>query len=78
MREALIRVYIDAEKLLKLKGILEPAGSFQNHAEQQEHELSVGSSYLLDQLNNEEVKNLNHYMWEKERIVELKLNVQTV
>jgi hypothetical protein len=40
--------------------------------------LAVGSSYLQENLNNEEVEELNKYIWEKERIVELQLDPATV
>lgn len=43
-----------------------------------EHELSVGSSYLQNNLNSEEVDSLNKYIEEKERIVELKLDAVTI
>lgn len=67
---------------MRIKGILEPvsgsAKSFDNPKEEMEHELSVGSSFLLNQLNNEEIDALNHYIYEKERIVELHLEAATV
>jgi len=40
---------IDAEKLLKMKGVIELSAAsktFETKKEQAEHELSVGSSYL--------------------------------
>ena len=40
--------------------------------------MSTGSSYLLNQLNHDEVENLNKYIAEKERIVELHLTAQSV
>ena len=51
---------------------------FENKKEEMEHELAVGSSYLQEQLNMEEVETLNKYIWEKERIVELHLEPATV
>jgi hypothetical protein len=62
---------IDAEKLLRMKGIIEnPAGkAFENKKEELEYELSVGSSYLQDQLRAEDVDALNSYIREKERII---------
>jgi hypothetical protein len=73
---------IDAEKLLRIKGVLEPLATpnkgFETKKEELEHELSVGSSYLIDSLNNDKVEEWNNYIREKERIVEIKLTAQTV
>jgi len=44
-----IKYCLDAEKLLKMKGVIElsaPSKTFETKKEQAEHELSVGSSYL--------------------------------
>jgi len=71
---------IDAEKILRMKGIIEnPVGkAFENKKEELEYELSVGSSYLQDQLRAEDVDALNSYIREKERIIELHLDPATV
>jgi hypothetical protein len=65
-----------------MKGILDIPSStgkaFENKKEEQENELSVGSSYLQNSLNTEEVDSLNDYIKEKERIVELKLTAATI
>lgn len=53
-------------------------GHFETAKEELEHALATGSSFLLAQLNNEEVDGLNKYIAEKERIVELHLTAQTV
>lgn len=55
-----------------------PSMGFDNKKEELEYELSVGSSYLLDSLSNDKVEEWNKYITEKERIVELVLNAQTV
>jgi hypothetical protein len=62
---------IDAEKLLRMKGLVEvPAGKgFENKKEEEEFVHSVGSSFLQDGLNHEEVDRYNTYIYEKERIV---------
>jgi hypothetical protein len=73
---------LDAEKLLRIKGVIEPLQTptmgFDTKKEELEHELSVGSSYLLDSLNSDKVEEWNKYITEKERIVELVLTAQTV
>lgn len=51
---------------------------FDSKKEEVEHELSVGSSYLLDSLDSTKVEEWNKYITEKERIVELILTAQTV
>lgn len=71
-------LYIDVEKILRMKGVIENSGKFEIRKEEVEYELSVGSSYLQDNLNSEEVENLNKYIEEKERIVELKIDAATV
>lgn len=57
---------VDAEKVLKMKGVIESTGApgktFENKKEELEYELSLGSSFLLDQLNGEEVSQLNTYI----------------
>lgn len=62
---------------MRIKGVLEP-GHFESAKEEQEHALATGSSFLSAHLNNEEVEELNRYIAEKERIVELHLTAQTV
>jgi hypothetical protein len=71
---------IDAEKLLRMKGLVEvPAGKgFENKKEEEEFVHSVGSSFLQDGLNHEEVDRYNTYIKEKERIVELYLDATTI
>lgn len=58
--------FIDVEKLMKIKGILEPTlgdhHTFETKKEEAEHYLSVGSSYLQDSLNNDEVNRLNRFI----------------
>ena len=63
-----------------MKGVLDLGSgkAFESKKDEQEYELSVGSSYLQDQLNAEEVTALNDFITEKERIVELHLNAATV
>jgi hypothetical protein len=65
---------------MRIKGVIDlPASAkFENKREEQEYQLSVGSSYLQNQLNSEEVDSLNEYIKEKERIVELHLDAATV
>jgi hypothetical protein len=65
---------------LRIKGVLEPLNGkqFDSKKEEIEHQLALGSSYLHDQLNNEEVDALNQYIEEKERRVELKLDPATI
>jgi hypothetical protein len=65
--------FIDAEKILQMKGLIDViAGkSFENKKEEDEYMHSVGSSYLQESLNNEEVDSFNNYITEKEKIVEL-------
>jgi hypothetical protein len=62
---------LDAEKLLRMKGLVEvPVGKgFENKKEEEEFVHSVGSSFLQDGLNHEEVDRYNTYIYEKERIV---------
>jgi hypothetical protein len=71
---------IDAEKLLKIKGVIDLGAtkSFDIKKDQTEFELSVGSSYLQNQLNVEELQALNEFIKEKERITEYKLDAATV
>jgi hypothetical protein len=72
---------IDAEKLLKIKGVIELGAAtkiFEIKKDQAEFELSVGSSYLQNQLNVEELQALNEFIKEKERIIEYKLDAATV
>lgn len=52
--------------------------SFEIKKDQAEYELSVGSSYLQDQLNVDELQGLNEFIKEKERIIEYKLDAATV
>ncbi len=52
--------------------------SFDTKKDQGEFELSVGSSYLQNQLNVEELDALNQFIKEKERIIEYKLEAATV
>lgn len=70
----LIILVIDVEKLLRLKGILEPHSDgkqqFENKKEEEEYVLSVGSSYLLDSLNNDEVVTMNKYIEEREKVID--------
>jgi hypothetical protein len=56
-----------------MKGLIDViAGkSFENKKEEDEYMHSVGSSYLQESLNNEEVDSFNNYITEKEKIVEL-------
>lgn len=61
-----------------MKGVIENSGKFESHKEEVEYELSVGSSYLQNNLNSDEVDNLNKYIEEKEKIVELKIDAATV
>ena len=62
---------IDAEKLLRMKGLVEvPAGKgFESKKDDEEYVHSVGSSFLQDALKHEEVDRYNTYITEKERIV---------
>lgn len=48
---------VDAEKLLKLKGVIEldSKTTFDHKREEQEHYLSIASSFLQNSLNSEEV-----------------------
>ncbi len=71
---------IDAERLLRLKGVIESDGKivFDHRKEEQEHILSIASSYLLDSLNNEQVETMNKYIQEAERVEELRLDAATV
>ena len=54
-----------------MKGLVEvPAGKgFEIKKEEEEFVHSVGSSFLQDGLNHEEVERYNTYIYEKERIV---------
>jgi hypothetical protein len=71
---------IDAEKVLRMKGLIDiVAGkAFENKKEEEEWVHSVGSSYLQDALNSDEVDQYNQYITEKEKIVELTLDKATV
>jgi hypothetical protein len=71
---------IDAEKLLRMKGLVEvPIGKgFESKKDEEEYVHSVGSSFLQDALKHEEVDRYNTYITEKERIVELKLDATTI
>lgn len=52
--------------------------SFDNIKDEEEYVHSVGSSYLQDALNSEQVEAYNTYITEKEKIVELKLEAATI
>ena len=68
--------------MLKIRGILEPiqvqGKAFDTKKEELEHVLSVGSSYLQDSLNNDELESLNKFLEESEKINELVLDPHTV
>ena len=67
---------------MKIKGVIDPSTTsgkrFDNPKDEMEHELAVGSNFLQENLNYEEVETLNKYIWEKERIVELHLDPATI
>jgi len=67
---------------LKIRGVLEPtqdqSKTSENKKEEMENILAVGSSYLQDQLNNEEIESLNQYLEESEKLNELVLDPRTV
>ena len=67
---------------MKIRGVLEPtqdqSKTSENKKEEMENILAVGSSYLQDQLNNEEIESLNQYLEESEKLNELVLDPRTV
>lgn len=75
-------VNLDVEKLLRIRGILEPLPGkqkqFENKKEEQENLLAVGSSYLQNQLNNDELEQMNNYLLESEKVQELVLDARTI
>lgn len=68
--------------MLKIRGILEPTKGthslFDNRKDDIEHEIIVGSHYLIDQLNYEEVDTYNKYLEDSEKMPELILEPKTV
>jgi len=72
----------DAEKLLKVRGVLEPTSvggkMFETKKEEQEHYMLVNSNYLVENLDNDELETLNKYLEESEKISELILEPKTV
>ena len=52
--------------------------AFDNVKDEDEYNHSVGSSYLQEALNSEEVEAYNNYITEKEKIVELNLDVASI
>ena len=70
------------EKLLKLRGILEPTGpdgkAFDSKKEENDYILSVGSNYLQNGLNSDEVDKLNQYLEESEKVQEYQIDARTV
>jgi hypothetical protein len=73
---------IDAEKLLRIKGILEPlpdqAKQFETKKEELENFFAVGSSYLQESLDDDQVNTLNRFMLEYEKTIEVKIDPITV
>ncbi len=63
--------------MLRIKGVIEVT-AFENKKDEEEYYHSVGSSYLQDALNSEEVDKSNAYIQEKEKIIELKLEAATI
>jgi hypothetical protein len=62
-----------------MKGLIDVVAgkAFENKKEEDEYVHSVGSSYLQEALNHEEVDQYNNYIMEKERIIELKFEAAT-
>jgi hypothetical protein len=58
-----LNVYVGVERLLRIRGLLEPAAGsdkvFENKKEEQEHLMTTRSNYLGELLNEEEVGWLN-------------------
>ncbi len=54
---------VGVERLLKIRGILEPTKGthslFDNKKDDTEHDIIVGSHFLIDQLNYDEVDTFN-------------------
>lgn len=71
---------LDVEKLLRLRGILDPKGAirFDSKKEEMEYLLSVGSNYLQNGLNQQELQEMNDYLEESEKVRELNLQAKTV
>lgn len=70
------------ERMLKIRGVLEPTKGqtslFDNRKEDLEHAIIVGSHYLADTVNYDEVDTLNKFLEESEKIPELVLEPRTV
>jgi hypothetical protein len=74
-------MHVDVERLLIVKGVLEGDSVLSkplDKKEELENELANGSSFLQNQLNDEEITALNNYLEEKERKVELQLDPATI
>lgn len=66
---------------MRIRELLEPAPGQQKLLEKKEeleHLMTSRSSYLKDQLNNDEVAELNAFLSESEKINELDLDARTV